>query len=92
VASSKITVNAISPHLIKKFTIATYRIGIGRVRCLWKALVKYHSVPSKKNNNKKKTQYSQPKTRKTKIWFQGILGVKIQIYSNIFNIELSCKG
>jgi hypothetical protein len=46
-ANSKITVNAISLRFTKKFTMATYGIGIGRVRCLQKALVKYHSISKK---------------------------------------------
>jgi hypothetical protein len=47
-ASLEITINAISLRFTKKFTTATYGIGIGRVRCLWKALVKYHLVSKNK--------------------------------------------
>jgi hypothetical protein len=36
----------------KEFTTVTYGIGIGRVRCLWKALVKYHSVSQKEKKCK----------------------------------------
>jgi hypothetical protein len=76
-ASSEITINAISQCFTKKFTTATYRIGIGRVRCLRKALVKFHSVSKIKKLKKiNLTRYSLPRTPKTKIWFQGILGIK----------------
>jgi hypothetical protein len=75
-ASSEITINAISLRFTKKFTTATYGIGIGRVRCLRKALVKHHSVSKIKIKIKiNLTRYSLPGTPKTKIWFQGILGI-----------------
>jgi hypothetical protein len=38
------------------------------------------------NKIKNLTLYSMPKTRKTKIWFQGILGVKLFSFHKDLNL------
>jgi hypothetical protein len=83
-ASWEITVNVISLHFAKKFTQATYRVRIRHMRCLRKALSKYHSISKNININiNNLTRYSLPKTQKTKIWFQGILGVNLDFLTEL---------
>jgi hypothetical protein len=47
-AGLEIVGNAIILHVAKKFITVLYKIGIRRVRCLWKALIKCHSVSKNK--------------------------------------------
>jgi hypothetical protein len=73
--SSEITLNAISLCFTKKFTTATYGIGIGRIRCLWKAFVKYHSIFFLNYKKKIKPGIACPNHQKPKFGFKEFWGL-----------------
>jgi hypothetical protein len=54
----------------KRFTMVTYGIGIGYVRCPWKALVKHHSIFRKKKRKNIKPTTAYPKSQKPKFGFK----------------------
>jgi hypothetical protein len=67
-ASSEITINTILLCFTKKFTMA--HIQNWDWACLWKALVKYHSISPKKKIKKIKPSIACPKGKKPKFGFK----------------------
>jgi hypothetical protein len=78
---TKIEEQAFSRLFEQNFTTGSYEVKIERAWCCQKAWEKSGSRVPKKKIKKKSYPWKLPKQRTTKIWFQGILGVKK--YENI---------
>jgi hypothetical protein len=69
--------NELNTCFQQKFATSSYRVGIGRAWCSWKACEICSSLVQKKKL--KKIYFSShklPKQQSTSFWSQGILGVK----------------
>jgi hypothetical protein len=70
--------NELNTRFEQKFTTGSYRVGIGRAWCSWKAREIYSSfIQKKKLKNNYFSSYKLPKHQSTSFWSQEILGVKI---------------
>jgi hypothetical protein len=58
--------------------------GVGYAWCSWKACEIYSSLVQKKNEKKLFSSYMLPKQQSTSFWFQGILGIKKDVFTSIY--------
>jgi hypothetical protein len=71
--------NELNTRFEQNFTTDSYRVGIGRAWCSWKACEICSSLVQKKKNLEffNFSSHKLPKQQSTSFWSQGILGIKV---------------